>query len=397
MRRLLFITSQLPSVSGNGLSMRAGAVLTELCKQYDVWVLAVPLWGGDQLASMPQDLRAACRAVRVIEGDVAGQPVVAGSPQSIATAAEAFVGQVFDVVHVFKLSMIAYARSYMAPSGGHRPQSHIDIDDVESVALARIAQRARENADEMGYAEHHEKLAKQAIVDEENALRLFDRIYVCSEEDRSLLIGRGRAPGSVKVLRNTVEIPSVIHPLPTTGSFRFLFVGTLVYYPNIDGLLHFAAQILPRLRKYASRPFEVEVAGRGQLHPRLEVALQEKEFLFSGAVPSVAPLYERASAVIVPILSGGGTRIKAIEAFAHQRPVVTTVTGVEGIPVRDQEHVLLSNDDDPETFARHCALLMSDSELASRLVRNAFEFARESCSPAARAAAVALDSPSEDV
>ena len=62
---------------------------------------------------------------------------------------------------------------------------------------------------------------------------------------------------------------------------------------------------------------------------------------------------ERASAYVVPLRIGGGTRLKIYEAMAMEKPIISTSIGAEGLPLRDGEHLLLA--DDAKNFARSIA------------------------------------------
>jgi glycosyltransferase involved in cell wall biosynthesis len=112
----------------------------------------------------------------------------------------------------------------------------------------------------------------------------------------------------------------------------------------------------------------VNIAGFGDMRP-LRPLIRIPEVRLIGAVPEVQPWMEEADAVVVPVRAGGGTRIKILEAFSFQRPVVSTSTGTEGIAARDGEHLLIS--DTPEKFAGQCLRLMSDPALGARLAANA--------------------------
>jgi glycosyltransferase involved in cell wall biosynthesis len=90
----------------------------------------------------------------------------------------------------------------------------------------------------------------------------------------------------------------------------------------------------------------------------------------TGAVQEVADYLRSASAVVVPIRFGGGTRIKILEALAHGKAVVSTTVGAEGIEVESGKHLLLA--DSPEDLAKACALLLKDSGLRSRLGEQGF-------------------------
>jgi glycosyltransferase involved in cell wall biosynthesis len=79
----------------------------------------------------------------------------------------------------------------------------------------------------------------------------------------------------------------------------------------------------------------------------------------------LAPLYGATDLAIVPVRSGGGTRIEVLEAFAHGVPVVTTTIGAEGIDAIDGKHVLVA--DDADAFARACLSIKERPEFGTAL------------------------------
>ncbi|MGE5233101.1 MAG: glycosyltransferase, partial [Acidobacteriota bacterium] len=89
----------------------------------------------------------------------------------------------------------------------------------------------------------------------------------------------------------------------------------------------------------------------------------------------LAPHYAWASAAIVPLRAGGGTRIKILEAFAAGVPVLATAVGAEGIDAADGRELLLG--DGPEELAAACFRLHGDPDLHRRLVAAAGALVRE--------------------
>ena len=89
-------------------------------------------------------------------------------------------------------------------------------------------------------------------------------------------------------------------------------------------------------------------------------------------VTDISICYHATNAVVIPLRAGGGTRIKLLEAFAHRRPVVSTMIGAEGLHVTHGEHLLIA--DSAADIARECLRLMTDCKLASALVARAFDF-----------------------
>jgi glycosyltransferase involved in cell wall biosynthesis len=98
----------------------------------------------------------------------------------------------------------------------------------------------------------------------------------------------------------------------------------------------------------------------GEQDPRIEV---------TGTVPDVRPYLERGAVFVVPLRIGGGTRLKIYEAMAMGIPMVSTTIGAEGLPVLNEEHLLLA--DTPEEQAVAIARLLRNPDLASRLAGNA--------------------------
>ena len=168
---------------------------------------------------------------------------------------------------------------------------------------------------------------------------------VCSDEDRTRFRGRSQ--------RLPFVVPNIYAPAVTTRArdhgdgfgrgHRLLFVGTLSYPPNALGLLWFLKTIFPSFRR-AYPTASLVVIGRG---PTIEVqsicALTEGVTLIPDA-PEVLPHYREARAVVVPLLAGGGTRIKILEAAFAQRPVISTPIGAEGLGFANKKELLLFDD-----------------------------------------------------
>ena len=99
------------------------------------------------------------------------------------------------------------------------------------------------------------------------------------------------------------------------------------------------------------------------------IARDVKNVHLHGYVADIVPFWMQASALAVPIPSGGGVRVKILEAMAMGVPVVSTTVGCEGLDVRSGKHLLVA--DTPETFAQACATVLQDTVLAQSLAQNA--------------------------
>lgn len=338
-RTMLYITPVVPADTGNGLAMRAASVLRRLARDHDVSLLSIPLYPpgpGQTGDTLPEWVHHECVAARRLD-----------------TENPAYPGERFDIVHVYRLASVPHARPYVTMAA----EWHLDLDDVESRTFARIAKLALQPASQQAIA----RAARQ----EEHVLHTWQRVYVCSDVDRSWLLATHPATSAdVVVLPNVVALPpdppASRHQPPIT----FLFVGTLAYAPNADGIVWFCREVLPTIRELTPVPVKVCIVGVGASD---EVRQLEHipEVQYVGPVDRLDEWYVQADIVIAPLRAGGGTRIKILEALAHRRPVVSTTIGAEGLSLHDETHLLIA--DRPRHFAEHCLRLIGDAALAHRL------------------------------
>lgn len=105
-----------------------------------------------------------------------------------------------------------------------------------------------------------------------------------------------------------------------------LFFGKLDYGPNAEALHIIADELLPRIER--ERPdAQIVVCG---YHPRQDLGITHPQFRYMGFVPRIEDYINAADCVLVPLLSGGGTKFKIIQALSCLKPVVTTTVGAEG-------------------------------------------------------------------
>jgi polysaccharide biosynthesis protein PslH len=140
-----------------------------------------------------------------------------------------------------------------------------------------------------------------------------------------------------------------------------LFVGSLNYRPNADGVAWFVEEVLPRVRRVRPEAM-LTIVGRGS--PALLRRLAAPGVVV-GSVDDVLPYLRRASVVVAPLRVGGGTRLKVLEGLSMAKPVVATTLGAEGLDVADGEHLLLA-DGAPE-MAGAILRLLADPVLGRRL------------------------------
>ncbi len=266
----------------------------------------------------------------------------------------------FDVVQFEFSQMGAYRVSPGVPS-------ILDIHNIEHDVLRRIAASgspARRLFNQIEYRKYRRE--------EIDAWRRMRRCVATSGGDAGIVsrVTRQR----VEVVPNGVDLDAFSRlPLDGADPRSLVFVGAMRYRPNADAARYFVEEILPRLRVMIPG---VELTIVGADPPPDVVTLGELPGVrVTGTVPDVRPWMRKAGVVVVPLLSGGGTRLKILEAFAMGRPVVSTRIGVAGIEARDGEHLLLA--DQPEAFARAVTRLATEPGLRARLAEQAYALVRD--------------------
>ena len=173
----------------------------------------------------------------------------------------------------------------------------------------------------------------------------FGAALVCSEKDHDAL-------SMNRKYRNLFTIPNS-YPI-NRGSARFdskgydnrnvfLFVGTLNYGPNANGLEWFIEEIFPEIQKKKSSS-KLLIVGRDPEERLISWCSRFPGIELYANVPDVGPFYERCGIVVVPILSGGGTRIKILEAAKAGKPVFSTPIGAYGLDVTDGKDIMIFTD-----------------------------------------------------
>lgn len=412
---LAYVTPLMPRTTGNGLAMRAAAILEALAQRFDVQLFVVPVAGA---AGPPCDF-VRHHTVRSTVLDTAqtldplfmlidsirdpaerAQAALAYPKPFLSRACTSESGrQLMHWTEDVRLRAIHVMRLYLAPvidpllrqRQPDRPFRVLDLDDDEVVSQQRLA-ALHAAAGDAAAAQACDAEARKYRGFAARYLPAFDRVAVCSEHDRHRLAGAGQ-DARFAVVPNSIVLPPPLPRPAACGGLRLLFVGTLGYFPNSDAARFLCLEVLPALRRLTDRPIMIHLAGAGDTAALRDLA-RSPDVTLHGYVDDVAPLYAAADMAVVPLRAGGGTRIKILEAFAHGVPVVATSLAAEGIAVADQEHLLLA--DDAESFARACLACVQRPDLAAARAARARRFVVAQHGPARlRDAIAALYAPAD--
>jgi polysaccharide biosynthesis protein PslH len=205
---------------------------------------------------------------------------------------------------------------------------------------------------------------------EKEACAKFDGVVTVSDNDKDILEQEFNA-------KNVVTIPTgvdVEYFAPREEPVKensLVFTGSMDWLPNEDAILFFVREILGKI-KQAIPTVKLTVVGRNPSRHLIRELKNYPEVNVVGRVEDVRPFIGSHAVYIIPLRVGGGTRIKAYEAMAMGKAVVSTRVGVEGLPVRDAEHVILA--DEPDEFADAVKKLLESTEQRNQIERNARSF-----------------------
>ena len=264
----------------------------------------------------------------------------------------------------------------------HASRTIVDFDDVLSGSLYDLSYGTESNGLRAAFFRWNRRRLKDY---EQDCIR-FGAALFCSEQDRLAVFPPGH-DGAAFVVPNTFSNPSFATYDWGDGFARpntLLYVGTLSYEPNRSGLTWFIESVFPRFAA-AYPDARLLVVGRyaGAEIQRLCESRPDVELHTDAS--DVKPFYALARAVVVPVLAGGGTRIKILEAALAQRPILSTPFGAAGLDLVPDRDLLLF--DDAEEFLRRYASLQGESSYGS-MVRSAREQVLEKYSNAAFDAAL---------
>jgi glycosyltransferase involved in cell wall biosynthesis len=198
------------------------------------------------------------------------------------------------------------------------------------------------------------------------------KVIAVSEGDAELMRKEFQVK-SIAAVPTGVDTEYFARPESPSAMADLVFVGSMDWMANIDGMSWFLDEILPRIRK--RRPdCSVAIVGRDPAPKFVARAAREKGVIVTGTVPDVRPYLWGSLVSIVPLRIGSGTRLKIFEAMSAGCPVVSTTVGAEGLPVENGRTVLLA--DTAECFAQGCLTLLEDADRRSRIAANAHEMVR---------------------
>ncbi|MCC7359787.1 MAG: glycosyltransferase [Anaerolineales bacterium] len=369
---VLFLTQVLPYPLDAGPKVRAYYVLRHLAQGHRV-TLASFVRPSDSPTALAH-LREVCAevitspmprarwrdALAVGRSALRGEPVLIArdwAPAMAGRLREVAAAQRFDVIHADQVWMAPYA---LAAHAAAPAAPRLVLDQHNAVYL--IPQRLTHAARGLRRLFWRREAALMARYETRTCLA-FDQVVTVSDPDQQALLAlypqppRPAFPPPIPICIDAQAAPSAA---PAADSPGLLFLGGMHWPPNAEGVRWFVREALPAVQ--AQVPGAVFYAiGR---QPPADVTAQAG-VVAPGYVDDPTAYWAKSQVFVVPLLAGGGMRVKILDAWARGVPVVSTTIGAEGLAYRDGVNLLIG--DTPAALAEAVARVLSDPALAARL------------------------------
>jgi glycosyltransferase involved in cell wall biosynthesis len=383
--RILFLTQVFPYPLDAGPKVRSYFVLRHLAQQHEVTLLSF-VRPTDSPAAIDH-MREFCHAVytapmvrsRLKDGLYFAKSLATNQPFIIArdwddAMAQQLAqlvrnGSAFGAIHADQLWMAPYAQWAWQLGNGARPQLVLDQHNAVFMIPQRMALGERNPLKRGALELEARKLARYEVA----ACQRFDQVVWVTAEDYqavTAVAGKTAIPntGVIPICGDPEATPALTR---TTPARRVTFLGGLHYPPNAQGILWFAEQIFPLV--LAQQPDAVlTVIGKQPPAGLTALGIPPANLEVTGYVADPLPYLAETGAFIVPLLAGGGMRVKIVEGWTWGLPIVSTTVGAEGIAVRSDENLLIA--DTPVDFAQATLRLLRDRAAADRLAQQGREW-----------------------
>jgi polysaccharide biosynthesis protein PslH len=344
-----------PFPANDGGKLRSAAILRRLATRGEVVLCAFEHGGFDRAAFADLGID-----VRTVPWDPTGWRTARG----LARTGAASSGRFWDA----RLAAVVREATAAAPADvlvvehgqlasyldvGRARLKVLDLHNIDSALAASYARSAETRGARLARAEA--VLLRRL---ERRAVSRADVVVTVSEDDAR------RLPQST---REVLRCPNGWDPrpvLPPAPDPVVIFAAALGWRPNVDAAIWFGREVWPRVleRNPAAR---LLLVGKDPADAVRALACGTIEV--TGTVPQIRPYLAKARVAVAPLLAGGGTRLKILEALDAGRAVVSTVVGVEGLDQLIGQGVVVAAD--ATSMAVSVSSLLTDPERASALGR----------------------------
>jgi glycosyltransferase involved in cell wall biosynthesis len=372
--KILWVNAVFLHPTTKGGQIRTLGMLTELHKRHEIHYVAfenaaepegVQRAGEYSTRAYPvahrvPSRRSAAFAAQVVRNLVSPLPLAVSRYQS---AEMATVVRELRLKHQFDSIVCDFL--FPAPNLENLEECVLFEHNVETAIWQRHAATARDPVRRLYFGVQ----AKRMLTYEREVCRQVARVIAVSEVDAAKIQEMFEA-SPVAHVSTGVDVAQFTPEKPREPALDLVFIGSMDWMANIDGVEYFTEEILPIIHR--ERPAcNFTVVGRRPTPRILQYAREDPRIRVTGTVPDVRPYLWDAAVSIVPLRIGSGTRLKIYESMAARVPVVSTTVGAEGLEIHPPHDIRIA--DTPAEFARQCLELLEDSHGRGELAKAGWE------------------------
>lgn len=393
--KLLLLTPQLPYPPQQGTTLRNFNIIKHLAPRHAITLLS---FGTTEELQNAAPLHELCQRIEIVPHPTrtlaqrAWTTLTSPLPDmalrlksaEMHTKFDALAREPFDIVQIEGIEMARYALN-----------SQLAIDNCQLIFddhnAEYVLQRTAFQSDVRHPARWHAALYsliqwKKLERYERAICRIARHIVVCSEADARAIEWLGQRSESrdqrsgVRGQQSEIlNLKSKISVIPNGVDTEFyaprerardeptlVFTGKMDFRPNVDAMVWFAREILPRVRAEIADARLIIVGQKPT--PQIRALAQQPSITVTGWVADTRPYIANAALYVVPLRMGSGTRLKVLEAMAMGQAIVSTRRGIEGLALTEGEVVLADTATD---FARAIVALLRDPARRRALGQNA--------------------------
>ena len=202
---------------------------------------------------------------------------------------------------------------------------------------------------------------------EKSIFNSIDLGIVVSDSDKNIL-QRLCPQGNFLVAANGVDLEKFKPANKNQTKNKLVWIGGFDYLPNKQAVLYFFNRIYPLVKKQVPE-VTIDLVGGSVTANLMHFHFDDNSINFAGYVKDPLDFLYSAEIFVAPIISGGGTKLKILEAMALGKAIVTTNAGCAGIEGKDGIHYMVA--ETPHKFAEHVILLLHNRKKRLSLQRNA--------------------------
>ncbi len=265
----------------------------------------------------------------------------------------------FDIIHLESLFVSMYISAIRKYS---KAKIVLRTHNIENIIWNRKSKLEKNIFRKIYIATLSSQIKREEIA----AINTSDAIATITEEDKKWILSNCKQK-NIKTIPFGIDIKDYIIDNTEMEKKSLFFIGSFDWFPNADGLNWFLENVWGEM---LDENINLYIAGRGMSEEFKNTNFKNVHIL--GEIDNVKQFMTSKNVMIVPLLSGGGMRVKIIEGMAMGKVVISTSIGAEGIECTNNKNIIIANT--PEEFINSIKFVFQDEALNNSLSKNAREF-----------------------